>query len=78
MMDRVGRVGTARLVAEAIGVQTVHSEPDSTLLVDVTVLLGPEWKRPPAPEAPGDANPWWDIRRFFRGQDSAGAEISME
>jgi hypothetical protein len=33
----------ARAVAEALGIESVRSEPDSTLLLDVTVRLGARW-----------------------------------
>ncbi|TFH66347.1 MAG: LytR family transcriptional regulator [Gemmatimonadales bacterium] len=46
VLDRVGQIETARLVAEALGVSQFRSEPDSTLFVDVTVRLGPEWTGP--------------------------------
>ena len=46
VLDRVGQLETARLVAEALGVSQFRSEPDSTLFVDVTVRLGPEWTDP--------------------------------
>jgi hypothetical protein len=77
-MDRVGHPETARLVAETMGIERVHSQPDSTLLVDVTVLLGPEWTLPQEPDSEEESGPWWDIRRFFRGDDSAAAEISTD
>ena len=68
VIDRVGRVGFARAVADAMGIGTVVSEPDSNLFVDVTVVLGSRWERPEPPgEAAPEATPaWWDIRRFFR------------
>jgi hypothetical protein len=78
VMDRVGHLDTARLVAGAMGIERVRSRPDSTLLVDVTVLLGPEWTLPHEPVPEDESAPWWDIRRFFRGGDSAAAEISRE
>ena len=66
VMDRVGEVETARLVAEALGIPQVLSQPDSTLFVDVTVRLGPDWTGPrSASEKREEAAPWWDLRRFF-------------
>ncbi|HEX2093544.1 MAG TPA: LytR C-terminal domain-containing protein [Longimicrobiaceae bacterium] len=44
VIDRVGREGVARQVAEAIGVGRVRSHPDSTLLLEVTVVLGRDWR----------------------------------
>lgn len=50
VLDRVGRPEWARRAAEALGIGVVRSEPDSTLLVDVTVRLGPDWEPPAAQE----------------------------
>ena len=67
VLDRVGRLDSAKQVAEALGVLLVRSEPDSTLFLDVTVRLGKDWEAPrvvsPEDEEP---RPWWDLRRFFR------------
>jgi hypothetical protein len=46
VMDRVNEPATAQKVADALGISRVVSDPDSTLLVDVTVRLGPEWAKP--------------------------------
>lgn len=43
VLDRVGREENARAVAEALGITAIRSEPDSTLLLDVTVILGRDW-----------------------------------
>jgi hypothetical protein len=45
VLDRTGGLDRARDVAEVLGIgrDRVHSEPDSTLYVDVTVRLGPDW-----------------------------------
>jgi len=43
VLDRVGKEETARAVAAALGITVVGSEPDSTLLLDVTVILGKDW-----------------------------------
>jgi hypothetical protein len=71
----VGDPGAAQLVAGALGISGIRSEPDSTLLVDITVLLGPEWT---APSEKGDGvedpPPWWDLRRFFRKDEPQDAE----
>lgn len=73
VMDRVGDLGTARMVAEALEIPLVLSEPDSTLFVDVTVRLGPDWTGKPQPErATAKPSPWWDLTRFFKGGDKAG------
>jgi len=75
VLDRVGRLEDARKVADALGIRSVLSEPDSNLFVDVTVRLGPEWalSRETADEAPGPPA-WWDIRRFFSKADTAGVD----
>ena len=70
VMDRVGIMETARLVAQTLGIAQVRSEPDSTLFVDVTVRLGPDWTGPPSMvEKEEEDSPWWDLRRFFRRSD---------
>ena len=48
VIDRVGEPTIARLVAEALGVDSVASAPDPELFVDVTVRLGSEWAPPRA------------------------------
>jgi hypothetical protein len=67
VIDRVGNLAAAQVIAEALGIPGIRTAPDSTLLVDITVLLGPEWS---APEEGGedieDPPAWWDLRRFFR------------
>lgn len=70
--DRVGRLEMARSVAGALGITHVVSEPDSTLFVDVTVHLGPDWTGPEeAPRASGGDAPWWDLRRFLRKDEES-------
>jgi hypothetical protein len=44
VIDRVGREETAREVADALEVDRVRSRPDSTLLLEVTVVVGRDWK----------------------------------
>ncbi|TVR53494.1 MAG: LytR family transcriptional regulator [Gemmatimonadales bacterium] len=43
VLHRSGELGAAQAVAAALGIREVRSEPDSTLLVEVTVLLGSTW-----------------------------------
>ena len=75
VMDRVGEIETAWLVADALGISQVRSEPDSTLFVDVTVRLGPDWTGPRSMvEDENEVGPWWDLRRFFRRKDSPESE----
>ena len=78
VMDRVGEMEPAMLVAEVLGIGQVRSEPDSTLFVDVTVRLGPDWTGPPSRVVEEDAGAsWWDLRRFFRRKSGPEPENSM-
>lgn len=43
VVDRVGDPAAAAAVAEAIGIERVRSEPDSTLYLEATVVLGRDW-----------------------------------
>jgi hypothetical protein len=44
VVDRVGRPERARAVADALSVDSVLSQPDTTLYLDATVLIGRDWK----------------------------------
>ncbi len=44
VLDRVGRRDDARVVADALGIDSVRSEPDPNLYLDVSVMLGREWR----------------------------------
>jgi hypothetical protein len=44
VLDRAGKVETARQVADAVGIPRVTARPDSNLYLDVTVVLGRDWK----------------------------------
>jgi len=44
VIDRTGDPAVARAVAQRLGIRTVKSEPDSTLFVDATVVLGQDWR----------------------------------
>ena len=46
VIDRVGKPETAGDVARALGIDSVRSEPDPNLYVDVTVRLGSAWAAP--------------------------------
>ena len=73
VLDRVEWPEAARAVAEALGILEVSSQPDSTLFVDVTVRLGPEWSvEQRAEEGEEGALRWWDPRRFFRNGEAGG------
>lgn len=65
VMDRVGRPDFARAVADALGITRVRSEPDATLYLDVSVVLGEDWELPAPAPASTEEPPWWDLRRFF-------------
>lgn len=43
VVARTGRLDDAAEVAGALGIQKVRSEPDTTLLLEVTVVLGSDW-----------------------------------
>ena len=49
VIDRVGKPETAADVARALGIDSVRSEPDPNLYVDVTVRLGSAWATPQQP-----------------------------
>jgi len=46
VIDRVGELQPAAAVAGALGIDSVESEPDPDLYVDVTVRLGSDWTAP--------------------------------
>ena len=52
VIDRSNHLLWARRVAAAMGGVAVESRPDSTLYVDVTVLVGRTWRAPPEPLRP--------------------------
>lgn len=49
VIDRVGSWELAQAVAGAMGISRVETRKDSTLLLDVTVLLGGDWSLPIRP-----------------------------
>ena len=66
VLDRVGQTEIARAVADVLGINNVRSQPDSNLYLDVSVLLGSDWRRPDPPEAIARQQPeWWDPRGWF-------------
>lgn len=74
VLDRVGRVDMARAVADALGIRSVTSAPDSNLYLDVTVVLGAEWSRPTVePTVVSAPLPWWSPKRWFPRAESTGA-----
>jgi hypothetical protein len=52
VIDRVGRGDAARDVAAALEAERVLSRPDSTLLLEVTVVIGRDWKGAPPAGSP--------------------------
>lgn len=44
VLDRVGREEVARGVAEALAIPRVATRPDSSLYLEVSVVLGKDWK----------------------------------
>jgi hypothetical protein len=52
IIDRSGHPEWAALVARALGTATVHSRPDSSRYLDVTVLVGRDWTPPSDPFYP--------------------------
>lgn len=50
VIDRVGHAERARAVAAALQVDSVHTAVDSSLMLDVTVVLGRDWPPEPPPE----------------------------
>ncbi len=52
ILDRSGHPDWARLVAKALGTGRVESRPDSSRYLDITVLLGADWRAPTQPFYP--------------------------
>ena len=78
VLDRTEREGAAQVVSQTLGIVPVRVEPDTTRLVDLTVVLGLDWADlsaagvqadPTALEivSPDEERAWWDVRRFFGG-----------
>jgi hypothetical protein len=66
VLDRVGDGRPATAVAAALGIDSVMAVVDSSLMLEVTVVLGDDW--PPDPVVtPG----WSDRLRTLVGRDSA-------
>ena len=51
VLDRVGVPETAERVSDALRIERTRTELDTTLYVDVSVVLGRDW---PVPESPAD------------------------
>jgi len=65
VLSRVeGAEDVARAAATRLGIPTVETRPDSTLLLDATVLVGPDW---PPPEVAAPETGWRArLRAWFR------------
>ena len=44
VIDRVGSLERARMVADAMGIHRIVARPDTNLFVDATVVLGRDWQ----------------------------------
>lgn len=44
VLDRIGQLSSAQAVARSIGISRVRARPDSTLYLEVTVILGRDWQ----------------------------------
>lgn len=55
---RLGDVAAAASVAQALGIEAVVDEPDSTRVLDVSVILGMDWT-PPATRAESGGHSWF-------------------
>lgn len=51
VLDRIGSPERALAVAQSLGIPNVRSEPDASLYLDVSVLLGRDWGTPLGPLA---------------------------
>ncbi len=58
-IDRLGEIDRARGVAAALGIDSVITAVDSTLMLEVTVVLGSDWP-PVEPERQGWLDRLWD------------------
>lgn len=45
VLDRTGRIETARAVGRLLGITRVHTAVDTTLYLEATVVLGKDWPR---------------------------------
>ena len=72
VIDRIGRPDLAEAVASVLGIQTVRTELEANLLLDVSVVLGREWVPQAGAEPASPAPAWWDLRRLFRNNTRSG------
>ena len=67
VVDRAGRAHWAEQAATVLGIESVESRPDSAKLLEVTVLLGKEWRPVERSGSTESARPWWDPRGYIGG-----------
>jgi hypothetical protein len=67
VLDRVGARDVARRAADELGIRTVRSEPDSSLYVDATVIVGVDWRVAEVDAPQGQEEGWLArVRGLFR------------
>lgn len=66
VLARLGDTDAADAVAQALGIATVVDEPDSTRILDVSVILGLDWEVAPEPEPRTRTDKLWDALRGRR------------
>lgn len=69
VIDRLGAIDRARAVAAALEIDSVVTAVDSSLMLEVTVVLGDDWPPPPP-----DRRGWLERLRDAVRPDGAGAE----
>lgn len=50
LLDRSGRAGAARTIADSLGGLPIHRDLEPELYLDATLILGPDWERLLAPD----------------------------
>jgi hypothetical protein len=73
VIDRIGRLDAAHAIAAALAITQVRSEPDSTRLVDASVLLGADW--PPRRVAPAQKTWRQNLRELWPGTRSDSSSV---
>jgi hypothetical protein len=66
LVDRSGRLGVARAVADSVGLDSLSVALDPELHLDATVVLGADWERLLTPPEPESRTGWLEriLRRF--------------
>jgi hypothetical protein len=74
VLDRTGETDQARTVARVLGIDSVATAVDSSLLLEVTVVLGDDWPPVVVPE-----RGWRDrLREAIQGDSAAATPDSAE